>query len=58
MKAETKKDNRKVDGSIGVSKEAAAEFSEIARLTGYRVSFAAEQALAAWVAKHTKGNLK
>lgn len=52
MKTETNK--RIVNGSIGVSKEAAAEFSKFCRAAGYRVSFAAEQALAAWRLNHTK----
>ena len=43
---------KSVGGSVGVSKEAAAEFSKFCRSAGYRISFAAEQALAAWVREH------
>jgi len=52
MKTETSK--RIVNGSIGVSKEAAAAFSEFCRVAGYRISAAAEQAFTEWMAKRSK----
>lgn len=45
---------RKVNGALGVRKEVAEKFGKFCKTRGLQISFAAEQALAAWMREQTR----
>jgi len=54
----TKPTKRTVNDALGVSREVAAKFRKFCRDRGLQISFATEQALAAWMREQGRTGLK
>lgn len=55
MKTTKQPTKRKINSAIGVRKEVAKRFSTFCTSRGFVISHAAEQALAAWIARESRG---